>query len=98
MLEFFRNLGFVNIYPFKGGYSFKAYYTENGFDLDLYYDKERGFICMGVEKQQLKKEILPSMDIHDPKELTPILLKLLHLKIYFPKLFQKITEYHTQQP
>jgi hypothetical protein len=93
MLEFFRNLGFVNIIPFTGGFSFTAYYTENGFDLDLYYDKERGFIKMGVEKHQLKKELLPSIAVHDPKELQSIILKLLHFEMYFPKLYERIKKY-----
>lgn len=96
MLELFKSLGFENIYPYEGGFSFRAFYTENKFDLSVYYDKERGFIHMDVEKQQLKKEILPSINVHDPIELKSILLKLLHFEMYFPKLYQKIAESHSQ--
>ena len=93
MLDFFKNIGFQNIKPFKGGFSFTGYYTERGFDLSVYYDKERGFICLNVEKQQLKKEILPSINIHTPQELQLILLKLIHFEMYFPKLYEKIKRY-----
>lgn len=96
MLEFFKNLGFENIRPFTGGVSFTAYYTENGFDVSLYYDKERGFIQMTINKYQLEKELLPSMDIHDPQELQQVLLKLCYLKIFLPKLYEGIVQHRTQ--
>lgn len=94
MLEFFKALGFQNIKPFTGGISFTAYYTENGFDLTLYYDKERGFVQIRVEKHQLEKELLPSMDIHEPEDLQQVLLKLCYLKSFLPILHRKIVEFH----
>lgn len=92
MLQLFNTIGF-NSKDYDWG--FMGSYKENNIDFTLMYDRERGFVTINADSRQLKKEVLPSMDIHDPVELKEVLLKVCYLKTFAPNLYQKINEYHS---
>ena len=94
MKHFFKQIGFSAFQEIHNSQSFFAYYQESNLDLVVYYDKERGFISLKVTCNQISKEILPPVNIHDVQELKELLLKLCYLKNFLPKLYSKIEQYH----